>query len=114
MTDRTPTPVVPLGDLLVLSAARAPENVVLAFPDARLTAAELLAAATRCARAPCLGIRRGDRVGILMPNCPSFVQSLFGTSLLGAVPVLINARYRTEELAYVTANASLRVILTTT
>ena len=114
MTERTPTPVVPLGDLLVLSAARAPENVVLAFPDARLTAAELLAAATETARGlHALGIRRGDRVGILMPNCPSFVQSLFGTSLLGAVCVLINARYRTQELAYVTANASLRVILTT-
>ena len=114
MTDRTPTPVVPLGDLLVLSAARAPENVVLAFPDARLSAAELLAAATETARGlHALGIRRGDRVGVLMPNCPSFVASLFGTSLLGAVPVLINARYRTQELAYVTGNASLRVILTT-
>ena len=54
-----------------------------------------------------LGVRRGDRVGILMPNCPSFVEALFGASLLGAVPVLINARYRTEELALVTANASL-------
>ena len=114
MTGRTPTPVVPLGDLLVLSAARAPENVVLAFPDSRATTRELLAAATRMAQGlHALGVRRGDRVGILMPNCPSFVEALFGASLLGAVPVLINARYRTEELAYVTANASLGVILTT-
>src|SRR4051812_43267247 len=105
MTYRGPTQVVPLGDLLVLSAAPAPGNVVLAFPDARLTAAELLAAATGTARGlHALGIRRGDRVGVLMPNCPSFVESLFGISLLGAVPVLINARYRTQELAYVTAN----------
>ena len=58
-------------------------------------------------------MRRGDRVGILLPNCPAFVESLFGASLLGAVPVLINARYRTEELAYVTGNAEIRVILTT-
>ena len=113
MTGRTPTPVVPLGDLLVLSAARAPENVVLAFPDSRATTRELLAAATGMAQGlHALGVRRGDRVGILMPNCPAFVEALFGASLLGAVPVLINARYRTEELAYVTANASLRVILT--
>ena len=46
MTRRLPTAIVPLGDLLVLSAARAPEHVALAFPDERLTAAELLAAAT--------------------------------------------------------------------
>jgi fatty-acyl-CoA synthase len=114
MTGRMPTPVVPLGDLLVLSAARAPENVALVFPEARATTAGLLAAATRTARAlRGLGVQRGDRVGILMPNCPAFVESLFGVSLLGAVPVLINARYRTEELAYVARNAELRVIVTT-
>src|SRR4051794_7308692 len=113
MSQRRPSPVVPLGDVLVLSAARAPDNVVLAFPDSRATSAELLAAATGMARGlRALGVRRGDRVGILMPNCPSFVEALFGASLLGAVPVLINARYRTEELTYVTSNASLRVILT--
>ena len=113
MRQRRPSPVVPLGDVLVLSAARAPDNVVLAFPDSRATTRELLAAATRTAQGlHALGVRLGDRVGILMPNCPSFVEALFGASLLGAVPVLINARYRTEELAYVTANASLRVILT--
>ncbi len=96
------------------SAARAPDNVVLAFPDARATAAELLAAATVTAQGlHALGVRRGDRVGILLPNCPAFVESLFGASLLGAVPVLINARYRTEELAYVTGNAEIGVIVTT-
>jgi fatty-acyl-CoA synthase len=114
MTRRVPTPVVPLGDLLVLSAARAPENVVLVFPGARTTTAELLSASARMARGlRGVGVRRGDRVGILMPNCPSFVEAFFGTSLLGAVPVLINARYRTEELAYVARNAELYVILTT-
>ena len=96
------------------AAARAPDNVVLAFPDARTTAAELLAAAATMAQGlHALGVRRGERVGILLPNCPAFVESLFGTSLLGAVPVLINARYRTEELAYVTGNAGICVIVTT-
>ena len=88
MSRRTPTPVVPLGDLLVLSAARAPENAVLVFPDSRATTAELLVAATRMAQGlRALGVRGGDRVGILMPNCPAFVEALFGASLLGAVPV---------------------------
>ena len=45
MTARVSTPVVPLGDLLVISAARAPENVVLVFPDSRATTAELEAEA---------------------------------------------------------------------
>ena len=90
-----------------LAAARAPDNTVLVFPDSRATTAELLVAATVMAQGlHALGVRGGDRVGILMPNCLPFVAALFGVSLLGAVPVLINARYRTEELAYVTANAA--------
>jgi fatty-acyl-CoA synthase len=114
VTARVPTPIVPLGDALVAAARRSPENVVVAFPDERTTALELLAAATEMARGlRSLGVRRGDRVGILMPNCPAFVEALFGTSLLGAVPVLINARYRTDELAYVVGNAEISVILTT-
>jgi fatty-acyl-CoA synthase len=109
-----PAVVSPLGDLLAASAARAPDTFLLAFPGERLTAAELLGRTVATAKAlRALGVRRGDRVGILMPNCPAFVEALLGVSLLGGVAVLVNARYRTEELAYVVRDAGLRVILTT-
>ena len=59
-----------------------------------------------------LGVRRGDRVAIVMPNCMEYVEAMFGASLLGAVVVTINARYRAAELAYVVADSAATVLLT--
>ena len=47
-----------------------------------------------------------------MPNCMEYVEALFGISLLGAVVVTINARYRAAELAYVVADSAASVLLT--
>jgi fatty-acyl-CoA synthase len=109
-----PVSVSPLGDVLVAAVARAPDTVSLAFPDRRVTTAELLERSREAARGLyALGTRRGDRVGILMPNCVEFVEVLFGAALLGAVALLINARYRRSELAHVVSDAGLRTIVTT-
>jgi fatty-acyl-CoA synthase len=102
------------GDLVVRAAERAPERTAVALPGERLTAAELLERALAAARGlHALGVRRGDRVGVLMPNCADCVETLLGASLLGAVVVAINARYRSTELAYVAADAQLDVLVTT-
>ncbi|MDN5914879.1 MAG: acyl--CoA ligase [Pseudonocardia sp.] len=105
---------VPIADLLVRSAHTCPDRTALAFPGMRLSYAELLEKSTRVARALYgLGVRRGDHVGVLMPNAPEFAEALFGAGMLGAVVVPLNARYRSAELGYVIDHARLRVVLTT-
>ena len=47
-----------------------------------------------------------------MPNCMDFVEVMFGATMLGAWVVPINARFKGRELAYVTENADLKVLLT--
>jgi acyl-CoA synthetase (AMP-forming)/AMP-acid ligase II len=59
-----------------------------------------------------LGVGPGDHVGILIPNSIHLLTAMFGTTLLGAVFVPINARYRIQELGYVIKNADIKVILT--
>ena len=59
-----------------------------------------------------LGVVRGDRVGLLMPNCPDFVFAFFGIQLLGAVAVPLNTRFRARELSYVIEHAGLVALLT--
>jgi acyl-CoA synthetase (AMP-forming)/AMP-acid ligase II len=114
MSGRAPVSVTTVGDLVVGAARRAPRSVVLAFPERRVTAEALLDGAYGVARGlRALGVRRGDAVGVLMPNCVEFVEALAGASLLGARVVLVNARYRTEELAYVVRDAGLRTVVTT-
>lgn len=103
-----------LGNILVDGAARFPDRTAVIFPDARRTYAELLSDARVIARGlHALGVRRGDHVGILMPNCMDMVASFYGISLLGAIITPVNARYRATELAFVVENADLVVLLAT-
>ena len=104
-----------LGDLLLRAAARWPEREALVFPHARLTYREL--AERACVRARALiamGVEPGDHVGILSLNLPEMIETLFASALSGAVAVLLNARYRVDELRYVIGNADLRLLFTST
>jgi acyl-CoA synthetase (AMP-forming)/AMP-acid ligase II len=103
-----------LGDLLLRAAKRWPGTDALVFPGERLTYAQLAGRAQERARAlQGMGIRPGDHVGILAPNLVEVVELLFGIALSGAVAVMVNARYKTTELAYVIENADLKALFTT-
>jgi acyl-CoA synthetase (AMP-forming)/AMP-acid ligase II len=107
---RAPT----VADLLLAPAIGSPDRAALVLPSLRLTYRDLMVRAEGVARGlVALGVGRGDRVGILMPNCAASVDAFFGTSLLGAVAVPINARFKASELAYVIGHADLRVLFTT-
>lgn len=104
---------MPIGDIPVRGAALWPEAEALVFADVRLTYAQLAEDAESVARSlSSLGVRPGDHVGVLMANCPDFVRMLYGTTMLGAVAVLINARYQGNDLAHVIADAGLKVLVT--
>jgi acyl-CoA synthetase (AMP-forming)/AMP-acid ligase II len=106
--------VTTLGDLLLDAWDRYPDRPALIFPDSQRTYAELVANAMRIARGlRAMGVKPRDNVGILMPTSPALVEMLFGIALCGAVSVLINARFRSAELAYVIENADLVTLLTT-
>lgn len=102
-----------LGDFLLRSAQRWPGNTALIFPDATLTYRQLYDSAFDKARLlQGLGVNPGDHVGLLLPNCPEYLEWLFGIALSGAMTVAINARYRASELAYVIGNADISVLVT--
>src|SRR5215469_6004558 len=58
-----------------------------------------------------LGIDKGDRVGILAPNCPEWTLLQYATAQVGAILVPINPAYRTDELAYVVNQAGIRLLV---
>ena len=106
--------VTTLGDLLLRAVLSGPDREALIFPDTRFTYQRLWDRAMERARSlHALGIGPGDHVGILMPNCPEFVELLLGASLCGAISVPINARFKAPELAYLVENADLKGLITT-
>lgn len=105
--------VRPLGQMLLHSAQRTPDKDALVFPDIRLSYRELAEGAWGVGRSLIgLGVKAGERVGVLMTNHPDLVLSVFGASLVGAVVVPINARYRTSELRFIVEDAQLAALLT--
>ena len=103
-----------LGRLLLQRAAVQSNDEALVFPEDRLTFREIEGRATDLARALIgLGVERGDRVALLMPNCVDMVSAIFATSLTGAVMVPINARYKRRELSHVIGHSGAIMILTT-
>lgn len=83
-----------LGDLLLIANDQYPDTAAIALPDQRSTYAELTQRVMLRARSlRALGVEPGDHVGVLLPTCMDFVDTLFAISMVGAVTVPINARY---------------------
>jgi fatty-acyl-CoA synthase len=61
-----------------------------------------------------LGVRPGDRVGMIMANYPQFVPIKFAIARVGAIAVPINFLYRQGELRYVLSDSGCRVVVTMT
>lgn len=101
-----------VGDLFGEAVPEAGAAEVV-FPDRRVTYRELAAVADHYARGLAgLGVGQNDRVGILLPNGVDYVGCFLGAAYLGAVPVLVNARFKGNELAMVIPHADIRVLVT--
>src|SRR3954469_24911442 len=94
-----PYPNRTLVDYVADAARTAPDSPALLFKGATVTYCELdrLSDACACALAA-LGVKRGDRVGLLLPNCPQFFIAQFGTWKLGAIVAPLNPTYTEHEL----------------
>ena len=60
-----------------------------------------------------LGVEKGDRRGILQVNCNQYIESYFASAKLRAIFVPLNFRLKADELAYVTGNAEIKILLAT-
>jgi fatty-acyl-CoA synthase len=58
------------------------------------------------------GVRKGDRVGVLMHNRIEFVQSMLGAWKIGAAVTLLNVRFMPREMVYPVVDAGLGVVIT--
>lgn len=102
-----------LGDLLLKAWDRFPTKEALVFPGERKSYDAVVQSVMHKARGlHAVGIKPGDHVGILLPSGIEFVETLFASAMCGAISVLMNARYKAPEMAYVAENADLTTIIT--
>jgi carnitine-CoA ligase len=92
------------------------ERPFLSWQDAGTpeTYAGLNAAVNRLAHGlSVFGIRKGDMVALLLPNCPEFIHCWFALSKLGAVEVAVSDAYKGPFLAHPLNLSRARVLITT-
>jgi long-chain acyl-CoA synthetase len=57
------------------------------------------------------GVKQGERVGVLLPNCAAIPLSYFATQKIGAVTVILDARLKGKELQGVLCDADLKLLI---
>lgn len=93
--------VVPLHSFLVKSAERYAEKKALHFMGKEMSFKEVYEQAKKLANyLQRLGLKKGDRVAIMLPNCPQSVIGYYGTLLAGGIVVQTNPLYTERELEY--------------
>ncbi len=108
-------PSVPIQDLLTSSARRSPHRIALRFEGARITYLRLNKEVNRFANALLtLGIKKGDRVMLLLPNLPQMVIAFYGTLKAGAVAVFTLPTNDTSELIRQINHCGAKILVTLT
>jgi crotonobetaine/carnitine-CoA ligase len=101
-----------LGDVLRARAETHREMTFLRFREGELTFGEVDALADRYARGLAAeGVRRGDHVAVMLPNCPEFVPVIGALARLGAVAVPVNTAFRGELLRHVLDSSDASTLL---
>ena len=100
-------------DILEQAASRCPDKVAVICGDQRLTYHQINRAADRmAAHLIQMGVRRHDRVALLLENSMEAIIGLFGILKAGAVFIMLNATMRPVKLNYVLRDSGAGVLMT--
>jgi acyl-CoA synthetase (AMP-forming)/AMP-acid ligase II len=91
-----------LKNLLSERAEARPDSPLLIAGDHRLSYREFHQDANRVAHALLrLGVNKGDKIALLLANCPEFLLTVFAAAGIGAIFVPINTAFSADEVGYV-------------
>ena len=110
-----PYPDKTLIDYLDRLGSEHPTRPALLFKGATMTYGQLNSSSTAFAAAlESLGVRKGDRVALLLPNCPQFFVAEFGAWKAGAVVHALNPTYSERELELALASTGAETVVSLT
>lgn len=111
-TTLEPYPEHSLYQILRDAATSYPDRPATAFLGNHLTYNELEAQVKRMAASlAAIGVERGDRVGLILPNCPQFVIGYYAALRLGAIAVGNNPLYTRRELTHQLVDSGCKVVI---
>ncbi|MCJ7435765.1 MAG: long-chain fatty acid--CoA ligase [Anaerolineales bacterium] len=106
-------PKVPLFYFLEEAARKYPDRACTIFKGAVISYREMNALTDHMAAALVeMGVKKGNRVGLFMPNTPQFMVAYFGILKAGGVVVAINPTYPVDEIIMPVNDANIEIIFT--
>jgi long-chain acyl-CoA synthetase len=106
-------PKAPLFHFLEEAARKYPDRACTIFKGAVISYKEMNALTDAMAAALVeMGVKKGDRVGIFMPNTPQFVIAYYGILKAGGVVVAVNPTYPVDEIIFPVKDANIEVMFT--
>jgi long-chain acyl-CoA synthetase len=103
----------PLYELLDSAAAKYGSRIATNFLGKTTTYREIMQASERAAAGlQKLGIKKGSKVGLLLPNCPTFIIYYFAVLKAGATVVNYNPLYTLDELAFQVKDSETEIMVT--
>ena len=105
-------PAVPIFHFLEDSAKKFPDKPCTIFKGAEITYSEMSQITDQLAAALVdLGVKKGDRVGILIPNTPQFVMAYFAVLKAGGVVVATNPQYTGREILHQANDSGMELMI---
>ena len=106
-------PRLAVHELLDLPAGAYPDKAALIFFGSEMTFYELRQESRRFANALAgLGIQKGDRVGLHLPNCPQYMIAYYAIISIGGIVVNLNPLYTPDELKLMANTSGMTSLVT--
>ena len=108
-----PIPTGPVPDLLNRAARQFPDNPAISFSAGHDSYADLAAEVDRVAAGlQKIGVKRGTKVGLFLPNTPTFIVYYFAILKAGGTVVNFNPLYTLEELTFQAKDSETEIMVT--
>lgn len=102
-----------LPDMFFASAARKPGAMLIDFLGRKFSYAECRDGVRRVAQGlQAMGVGKGDRVGLYLPNVPHYVAAYYGALTIGATVVNFSPLYTAEELEHQVEDSGTKILFT--
>jgi long-chain acyl-CoA synthetase len=102
-----------MGEMVTASAQAHPQAIMIDFMGRKYRYGEMMEAIRHVACGlQALGVKKGDRVGLYLPNTPHYVAAYYGALMMGAIVVNFSPLYTAAELEHQVEDSGTRILFT--
>src|SRR5512136_869570 len=88
------------------------DKTAVVYGDERLTFRQVNERSVRLANGlRALGVKRNDRIGTVLGNCPQYIEAMFAKHKINAVDVILSPRISTADLEYQINDAEIHTLI---